>query len=121
MVEEDTWERLEILKNVINLVEEFKKEIRKEEVQWIEKRKGKQKAVELNPEAEEFKRSKLLEKYTTRILFGWDDKKFENKYLKNLERNWARWKGKEIGEKEAGSSSRVGTLRGEYCYNVVEH
>jgi len=43
--------------------------------------------VELNPEAEEFKKSELLGKYTARILFGWDDKKFENEYLKKLERN----------------------------------
>jgi len=46
--------------------------------------------VELNPEAEKFKRSKLLEKYTVRILFGWNDKKFENKYLKKLERSSVR-------------------------------
>ena len=69
--------------------------------------------VELNPEVEKFKRSKLPVKYITRILFGWDDKKFEDEYLKKLERNWARWKGKEIEEEEA-SSSRVETLRGRY-------
>jgi len=109
--EEDTWEGLENLKNARELVEEFEKEIREEEVKQVEKRKRKQKTVELNLEAEEFKRSKLLGKYIARILFGWDDKKFEDKYLKKIERNWARWKGKEIGEGEA-SSSRVGTLRG---------
>ena len=85
------------------------------------KRKEKQKVieVELNPEAEEFKRSELLGKYTARILFRWDDKKFEDEYLKELKRNWTRWKGKEIGEGEA-SSSRVGTLRGGYCYDARE-
>jgi len=41
----------------------------------------------LNPEAEEFKRSKLLGKYIARILFGWDNKKFKDEYLKKLERN----------------------------------
>ena len=46
--------------------------------------------MELNPEAEKFKRSKLLEKYTVRILFEWDNKKFENEYLKKLKRNSAR-------------------------------
>jgi len=37
----------------------------------VEKRKGKQKAIEvdLNPEADEFKRSELPGKYTVRILF----------------------------------------------------
>ena len=44
----------------------------------------------MNPKAEEFKRSELLGKYMARILFGWDDNKFKNKYLKKLERNWAR-------------------------------
>ena len=56
----------------------------------MEKRKGKHKVVELNSEAEEFKRSELLGKYTVRILFGWDDNKFEDEYLKKLEKNWAR-------------------------------
>ena len=32
MAEEDTWEKLENLKNMIDLVEEFEKEIREEEV-----------------------------------------------------------------------------------------
>jgi len=41
--------------------------------------------------------------------------------LKKLERNWARWKGKEIEEGEAGSSSGVGTLRGRYYYGVLGH
>jgi len=41
--------------------------------------------------------------------------------LKKLERNWARWKGKEIGEGEAGSSSRVRTLRGGYCYDIYKN
>ena len=46
--------------------------------------------MKLNPEVEEFKRSELPVKYMVRILFGWNDNKFENKYLKKLERNWAR-------------------------------
>jgi len=33
MAEEDTWEKLENLKNIIDLVEKFEKETRKEEVQ----------------------------------------------------------------------------------------
>ena len=93
MIEEDTWKELENLKNAMDLVKKFKKEIR-EEIWWVEKRKEKQKTVEveLNPEAEKFKRSKLPGKYIVRISFEWDNKKFEDKYLKKLERNWARWK-----------------------------
>jgi len=44
----------------------------------------------LNPNMEEFRRSELLEKYIVKVLFGWNDKKFEDKYLKKLLRNWQR-------------------------------
>jgi len=43
--------------------------------------------VKLNPRADEFRRSELLGKYTAKLLFGWDNRKFEDKYLKKLERN----------------------------------
>ena len=33
-----------------------------------------------------FERRKLLEKYIAKILYGWNDKKFKEEYLKNLER-----------------------------------
>ena len=46
--------------------------------------------MKLNLNVEEFKRSELPEKYIAKILFGWDNGKFENEYLKKLERNWAR-------------------------------
>jgi len=41
IAEEDTWEGLDNLKHIRELVEEFKKEIREEEVRQVEKRKGK--------------------------------------------------------------------------------
>ena len=34
-----------------------------------------------------YRREELLEKYIAKILYGWDNEKFENKYLKKLERN----------------------------------
>ena len=37
--------------------------------------------------AEEFRRSELPEKYIVKVLFRQDDKKFEDEYLKRLERN----------------------------------
>jgi len=46
--------------------------------------------IKWNPNAEKFKRSELLGKYIAKILFGWNDKKFEDKYLKKLENNWKR-------------------------------
>ena len=36
----------------------------------------------------------MPEKYTTKLLYGWDDKKFDEEFLKILERNWNRWKNK---------------------------
>jgi len=32
----------------------------------------------------------LLGKYMAKLLYGWDDKKFEDKYLRKLEKNWRR-------------------------------
>jgi len=51
-------------------------------------------------------------------LFRWDNNKFENEYLKKLEKNWVRWKEKKIGEEEA-SFPGGRTLRGRYCYSVL--
>ena len=50
----------------------------------------KRQKVKLNLEAEEFRKGELLEKYMAKLLYGWDDKKFEEEYLKKLERNWDR-------------------------------
>jgi len=41
-------------------------------------KKGKE--MKLNPEAEEFRRGELLEKYTAKLLYGCDDKKFDEEY-----------------------------------------
>ena len=34
-----------------------------------------------------------------RMLYGWNDEKFENENLKKLERNWRRWKAVSLEEK----------------------
>ena len=68
---EDTWEGPEILRNIMGLVEKFEKETRKKEIRRVQQRKQKS----LNTEVEVFKRSKLSEKYTTKILFKWDNNK----------------------------------------------
>ena len=92
MAEENTWEGIENLKNVIEKVEEFEKRRFEEEIQRIKIKRGKE--MKLNPKVEEFKRGKLPERYTVKLLYGWDDKKFDEEYLKKLERNWNRWKNK---------------------------
>ena len=57
------------LENVIDLVEEFERKFRKEEIRRVHIRKKKVKEYVLNLEAKMFKRSKLLGKYTMKILF----------------------------------------------------
>ena len=38
-------------------------------------------------EERDFRRGELLGKYTVEMLYGWNDRKFEDEYLKKLERN----------------------------------
>ena len=80
-------------------IEELEKGRFEEEIQRI--RMKKEKEIKLNPEAEEFKRGELPGKYTAKLLYGWDDKKFNEEYWKKLEKNWNRWKNdRKEGEKE---------------------
>ena len=58
------------MENIIDLVKNFEKKIRKEKIRRIQIRKEKKKKKALNLEAEMFKRSKLLGNYTAKILFG---------------------------------------------------
>ena len=78
----------EDLENIKKLVNEFDGrisiEVRRQD--GIEERWK----IKLAPNAEKFRRSKLLEKYIAKLLFGWNDKKFEDEYLKKLEKNWWR-------------------------------
>ena len=87
MVEKDIWEESENPGNMMDLVENFEKKIKEEEIRRVQMRKEREKERALNLEAEVFKRSKLLRKYIAKILFGWDDRKFKDKYLKKLEKS----------------------------------
>ena len=83
MAEEDTWERKENLKNAEELIEGFKGRMnaevrRQEKIDMAEER--------------DFRRGELPEKFTVKMLYGWDDGKFEEEYLRKLEKNWRRWK-----------------------------
>ena len=71
--EGDTWERKENLKNAKELIEEF-------EQGGVEVRQQK-------GEVNEYRRMKLPGKYTVKLLYGWDDQKFEEEYLNKLEKN----------------------------------
>ena len=74
------------MENTRELVDEFKgktsAEVRRQE--GVEQRWR----VKLNPRVDKFRRNELLGKYIAKILFGWDDRKIEDKYWKKLERNW---------------------------------
>jgi len=97
--EKNTWEGLENLKNVMEKIEEFEKGRFEEEIWRLRMKKGKE--MKLNPEAKEFKRGELLGRYIVKLLYGWDDKKFDEEYLKKLEKNWNRWKNdRKEGEKK---------------------
>ena len=39
-------------------------------------------------EEKDFRRGELPEKYIVKMLYGWDNGKFEKEYLRKLERNW---------------------------------
>ena len=58
-------------------------------------KKGKE--MKLNPEAEEFKREELPGRYMAKLLYGWNNTKFDKEYLKKLERNWNRQKNSKEG------------------------
>ena len=67
------------MKNVEEVLEEFEgrmnvKVKRQEKIDMAEKR--------------DFRRKELSGKFTAKMLYGWDDGKFEEEYLKKLERNW---------------------------------
>ena len=80
-------------------IEEFEKGRFEEEIQRIRMKKGQE--MKLNLEAEEFKRGELPGRYIVKLLYEWDNKKFDEEYLKKLERNWNRWKNdRKEGEKK---------------------
>ena len=66
------------MENTKELVEEFEErmntEVRRQEKLDIVEEKA-------------FRRGELPEKYTVRMLYRWDDGKFEKEYLKKLEKN----------------------------------
>ena len=78
-MEHDSWEKKEDLENAKEVVVEFEKRTNVE----VRRQKKLETAGEKN-----FRRRGLPGKYMAKMLYGWDDKKFENKYLKRLEKNW---------------------------------
>jgi len=81
--EHETWERREDLRNAKEALEEFEGRMNAEV--------RRQEKIDI-AEERDFRRGELLGKFTAMMLYGWDDGKFEEEYLKKLKRNWRRWK-----------------------------
>ena len=77
--EHDTWKKREDLGNVKEVLEEFKGRMNAEV--------RRQEKIDM-AEEQDFRRGELPGKFMVRMLYGWNDGKFEEKYLKKLERNW---------------------------------
>ena len=105
MAKHDSWEKEEDLENAKELVAEFERRMNAEV--------RRQKKLDL-AEENGFRRAELPGKYMVRMLYGWDDGKFENEYLKRLKRNWKRWKEEDKTRKkdELTSSFRSRNLEG---------
>jgi len=78
-VEYNIWKKEKDLENTKEIVAKFEGRLnikvrRQEKLDIVEER--------------DFRREELLEKYMAKILYGWNNGKFKNKYLKKLERNW---------------------------------
>jgi len=43
----------------------------------------------------EDRKGELLGRYTAKMLYRWNNKKFNEEYWEQLKRNWKKWKGKE--------------------------
>jgi len=69
------------------LVDDFEGRIGAEVRRQVEKRKVEDRRVELPG------------RYMAKLLYGWDDRKFEAEYLRKLEKNWQRWKSVSPEEK----------------------
>ena len=81
--EGDTWKKKKDLKNTGEALEKFKERMsaevrRQEKIDIAEER--------------DFRRGQLLGKFMAKMLYRWDDKKFEDEYLKKLEKNWKKQK-----------------------------
>jgi len=84
------WKREEDLGHAKELVEQFEGRVRTEvrrqervEARWNMKTKLR---------ADKFRRTELSGRYMAKLLYGWDNGKFEAEYLKKLEKNWQKWK-----------------------------
>jgi len=90
MAEHNIWEREENLENAREAMEKFEgrmsAEVRRQEKLDMMEEKN-------------FRRGELPGKYIAKMLYGWNNRKFEEEYLRKLERNWQKWKSVSLEEK----------------------
>ena len=70
------------------MVDRFEKEYR-EEVKRIKKRNLKKDC-----------KGELPGRYIAKLLYRWDNKKFDREYWRRLERNWKQWRSEKAKERE---------------------
>ena len=78
MAESNIWKKRKDLGNVREALEEFKRR--------MNVKVGRQEKLNIIEE-KDFRREELPEKYMVKMLYGWDNGKFEEEYLRKLERN----------------------------------
>ena len=89
-MEHDSWERREDIGNAKAVLKDFERRMEAEI-----RRQEKLDRVE----EQDFRRRELPGKFMVKMLYGWDDGKFKEEYLKKLERNQRRWKAVSPEEK----------------------
>ena len=88
--EHNTWKRRENLGNAEETLEEFEG--------WMNVEVRRQEKINIADERD-FRKGELPGKFTAKMLYGWDNRKFEEEYLRKLERNWQKWKSIFLEEK----------------------
>jgi len=78
-VEHNIWKKKEDLGNAEEVLEEFEERMNAEV--------RRQKKIDM-AEERDFRRGELPGKFTAKMLYGWDDGRFKEEYLRKLERNW---------------------------------
>ena len=79
--EHDLWKREEDLGNAKEMIEDLKEKMSIEVRRWEKFEVA---------EEQDFRQKELLEKYTAKMLYGQNNKKFKREYLRKLEGNWWR-------------------------------
>jgi len=81
MAESNIWKKKEDLGNTREALEEFDRRMN------VEARR--QEKIDI-AEERDFRKKELPRRFIAKMLYGWNDGKFEKEYLRKLERNW--WK-----------------------------